>query len=93
MGAREPEVFLEEVPPDVLPPLLPGVCVVVRGGVGDDNGLPWGGAWMYRHRCPRCLRGYVGMGMGGSCCYGVSLCWCDCGIPLDGEEEVVAARR
>ena len=43
-------MFLEEVSPDVLPPLLPGVCVVVGGGVGDDNGLRWGGAWMYRHR-------------------------------------------
>ena len=51
-------MFLEEVPPDVLPPLLPGVCVVVGGGVG--------GAWMYRHRCRRCLRGYVdGVGGGG----------------------------
>ena len=65
-------MFLEEVPPDVLPPLVPGVCVVVGGGVGDDDGLPWGGAWMYHHRCRRCLRGYVD-GVGGGCCYGVSL--------------------
>ena len=85
-------MFLEEVPPNVLPPLLPGVCVVVRGGVGDDDGLPWGGTWMYCHRCRRRLRGYVD-GVGEGCCYGVSLGWCDCGIPLDGEEEVVAARR
>ena len=35
------------------------VCVVVGGGVGDDDGLPWAGPWMYRHRCRRCLRGYV----------------------------------
>ena len=91
MGAREPLVILEEVPPDVLPPLLPGVCVVVGAGVGDDHGLPWGGAWMYRHVCRQCLRGYVD-GVGGGCCNGVSLHWCDCGIPLDGEEEVVAAR-
>ena len=85
-------MFLEEVPPEVLPPLLPGVCVVVRGWVGDDDGLPWGAARMYRHRCPRKLRGYVD-GVGGGCCYGVSLRCCDCGIPLDGEEGVVAARR
>ena len=84
-------MFLEEVPPDVLPPLLPGVCAVVGGGVGDDDGLPWGGAWMYRHRCGRCLRGYVD-GVGGGCCYGVSLRGCDRGIALDGEEEVVAVR-
>ena len=31
-------------------------------------------------------------GVGGGCCYGVSLSWCDGGIPLDGEEEVVAVR-
>ena len=85
-------MFFEEVPPDVLPPLLPGVCVVIGGGVGDDDGLPCTGARMYRHRCGQCLRGYVD-GVGGGCCYGVSLRWCDCGIPLDGEEEVVAARR
>ena len=84
-------VFLEEVPPDVLPPLLPGVCVVVGGGVGDDNGLPWGGTRMHPHRCRRWLRGYAD-GVGGGCCYGVSLRWCDGGIPLDGEEEVVAVR-
>ena len=84
-------MFLEEVPTYVPPPLLPGVCLVVRGGVGDDNGLPWSGARMYRHRCRRCLRGYVN-GVGGGCCYGVSLRWCDGGIPLDGEEEVVAVR-
>ena len=89
MGACEPEVFLEEFPTDVLPALLPGVCVVVRGGVGDDDGLPWGGARVYRHGCRRCLRGYVD-GVGGGCCYGVSLCWRDGGISLDGEEEVVA---
>ena len=84
-------MFLEEVPPDVLLPLLPGVCVVVGAGVGDYDGLPWAGARMYRHRCRRCLRRYVD-GVGGGCCYGVSLRWCDCGIPLDGEEEVVAVR-
>ena len=32
-------MFLEEVPPDVLPPLLPGVCAVNGGGVGDDDGF------------------------------------------------------
>ena len=85
-------MFLEEAPTDVLPPLLPGLCVVVGGGVGDDDGLPWVGARMYRHSCGRCLRGYVD-GMGGGCCYGVSLQWCDGGIYLDGEEEVVAVRR
>ena len=31
--------------------LLPGVCVVVGGGVGDDDGLPRSGARVYRHRC------------------------------------------
>ena len=41
---------------------------------------------------PGCLRGYVD-GVGGGCCYGVSLRGGDCGIALDGEEEVVAARR
>ena len=76
----------------VLPPLLPGVCVVVWGGVGDDDGLPLDWARMYRHRCRRCLPGYVD-GVGGGCCYGVSLRWCDCGIPLDGGVEVVAACR
>ena len=50
VGACQPWVFLEEVPMDVLPPLLPGVCVVVRGGVGDDDGLPWAGARVHRHR-------------------------------------------
>ena len=85
-------MFFQEVPPDVLPPLLPGVCVVVLGGVGDDNRLSSGGAWMYCHWCRRCLQGYVD-GVGGGCCYGVSLCGCDSGIALDGEEEVVAARR
>ena len=84
-------MFLEEVPTDVLQLLLPGVCVVVGGGVGDDDGLPWGGARMYRDRCQRCLRGYVN-GVGGACCYGVSFCWCDADIPLDGEEVVVAVR-
>ena len=49
-------MFLEEVPPDVLPPLLPVVCVVVGAGVADEDGLPWGGARMYRHRCRRWLR-------------------------------------
>ena len=44
-------MFLEEVSTDALPPLLPGVFVVVGGGVGDDAGLPWGGARVYRHRC------------------------------------------
>ena len=81
-------MFLEEVPSDVLPSLLPGVCVVIGGGVGDDDGLPRGGAWMHRHRCRRCLRGYVD-GVGGGCCYGVSFRGCDRGIALDGEEEVV----
>ena len=85
-------MFFEEVPPDVLPPLLPGVCVVVGGRVGDDDGLPWGGAWMDRHRCRRCLRGYVDC-VGGGCCYGVSFCGCHCGIALGGDEEVMAARR
>ena len=84
-------MFLEEVPTDVLSPLLPGVCVVVGDGVGDDDGLPRGGARMYRHRCRRCSWEYVD-GVGGGCCYGVPLCWCDGGIPLDGEEEVVAVR-
>ena len=83
VGAHERWLFLEEVPPAVLAPLLPGVCVVAWGGVGDDNGLPWGGARMYRHRCRRCLRGYVD---------GVFVRWCDGGIHLDGEEEVVAVR-
>ena len=69
------------------------VCVwLFRGRPGDDDGLPWGGAPMYRHRCRRCLRGYAD-GVGGGCCYGVSLRWCDGGIPLDGEEEVVAVHR
>ena len=49
-------------------------------------------AWMHRHRCRRCLRGYVD-GVGGGCCYGVSFRGCDRGIALDGEEEVVAVRR
>ena len=57
VGACEPWVFLEEVPTDVLPPLLPGVCVVVGRGVGDDDGLPWGGALVYRHWCRWCLGG------------------------------------
>ena len=65
-------MLLEEVP-DVLPPLLPGVCVVVGGGVGDDDGLQWGGAQMHLHRCRQCLRVYVD-GVGGGCCYVVSLC-------------------
>ena len=82
-------MFLDEVPPDVLPRLLPGVCMVVWGRVGDDDGLPWRGARLYRHRCRRCLRGHVD-GVGEGCCYGVSLRWCDRGIPLDGEEEVLA---
>ena len=49
------------------------VCVSsFGGGVGDDDGLHWGGVRMYRHRCRLCLRGYVdGVGLG--CCYGVSL--------------------
>ena len=85
-------MLLEEVHPDILPPLLPGVRVVVGVGVGDEDGLPWGGARMYCHRCRRCLRGYVD-GVGGGCCYGVALRWCDCGIPWDGEEEVLAAPR
>ena len=38
---------------------------------------------MYRHRCRRCLGGYVD-GVGGGCCYGVSLRWCDCGIAFFG---------
>ena len=42
-------MFLEEVPTDVLPLLLPGVCVVVGGGSGDDDGLPWGEARVYRN--------------------------------------------
>ena len=83
-------MFLEGVPPDVLPRLLPGVCVVVGGGVGDDHGRA--GAWMYRHRCRRCLRGYVD-DVGGGCCYGVSLRGCNCAIALGGEEEVVADGR
>ena len=42
------------------------VCVWSLGlGVGDDDGLPWGGAWLYRHRCRRRLRGYVD-GVGGA---------------------------
>ena len=45
-----PKCSWRRSPLDVLPPLLPGVCVVVGGGVGDDDGLPWAGAWMYRHR-------------------------------------------
>ena len=85
-------MFLEEVAKDVLPPLLPGVCVVVGAGVGDDDGWPWNGARTYRHRCRRCLRGYVD-GTGGGCCYGVPLRGCDGGISLDGEEEVVAVNR
>ena len=51
VGACEPYVFLKEVPTDVLPPLLPGVFVAVGGGVGDDDGLPWGGARVYRYLC------------------------------------------
>ena len=43
VGALESYLFLVEVSTDVLPPVLPGVCVVVGGGVGADNGLPWGG--------------------------------------------------
>ena len=28
------------------------VCVwSFGGGVGDDDALPLGGAWVYRHRC------------------------------------------
>ena len=84
-------MFLEGVPTDLLSPLLRGVCVVVGGEVGDNDGLPWAGALMYRHRCQRCLREYVD-GVDGGCCYGVSLRWCDGGISLDGEEEVVAVR-
>ena len=44
MGARDSWVFQEEVSTDVLQPVLPGVCVVVGRGVGNDDGLPWGGA-------------------------------------------------
>ena len=36
-------MLLEEVSTDVLPPVLPRVCVVDGVGVGDDDGLPWGG--------------------------------------------------
>ena len=42
--------------------------------------------------CTVVLWGYVD-GMCGGCCYGVSLRWCDGGISLDGEEEVVAVHR
>ena len=84
-------MFLEEVSTDVLPALLPGVFVVVGGGVGDDDGLPWGGARVYPQGCPRCMWGYVD-GVAGGCCYGVSFRWRNGGIALDGEEEVVAVR-
>ena len=77
---------------DLLPPVLPGVCVVVGGGVGYDDGLPWGGARVHCHGCRRCLWGYVD-DVGRGRCYGVSLRSCDGGIPLDGEEEVVAVRQ
>ena len=51
MDARESQVFLAEVPTDFLPAVLPVVCVVVQGGVGDDDGLSRGGARVYRHGC------------------------------------------
>ena len=85
-------MFLEEVSTDVLPPVVTGVCVAVGGGVGDDHGLPWGGARVHCHGCRRRLWGYVD-GVGGGRRYGVSLRWCDGGIPFDGEEEVVAVRQ
>ena len=49
MGVCETRVFLEEVSADVLPPVFPGVRVVVWGGVGDHEGLPRGGAEVHRH--------------------------------------------
>ena len=85
-------MFLEEVSTYVVPTVLPGVCVVVGGRVGDDDCLPWGGAQVYRHGCRRRLLVYVD-GLGGGCRYGTSLCSCDGGISLDGEEKVVAVRR
>ena len=51
VGAHQDQVFLEELSVDVLPPVLTGVCVVLGGGVGDDNGLPRIGARVYRHGC------------------------------------------
>ena len=44
-------MFLEEASTDVLPAVLPGVRVVVAGGVGDEDGLQWGKARVYRHGC------------------------------------------
>ena len=85
-------MFLEEVSTDVLPPVLPGVCVVVGGGVGDDDVLAtgWGlgvPSWMLM-----ILVGHVDS-VGRARPYGVSFRCCDFGIPLDGEEEVVAVCR
>ena len=66
--------------------------VCVWSLVRDVDGLPWRGARVYHHRCRLCLCEYVAS-VGGGCCYGVSLRWCACGIPLEGEEEVVAVPR
>ena len=89
MGARE---SAEGISTDVLPPVLPGMCVVVGGGVGDDDGLPWGGARVYHHVSRRRFWGYLD-DVGGGRRNGVPLCWCDGRILLDGEEELVAVHR
>ena len=43
VGSCESYVFLEGVSTNVLPPVLPGVCVVIGGGLAQDDGLPQGG--------------------------------------------------
>ena len=82
-------MLLKEVSADVLAPVMPGLSVVAKGGVGDDHGLAQGGASVYRQRCWRFLWKQVGdVGRGRR--YGVFTIWCDGGIPLDAEEEVLA---
>ena len=89
LGASQAQVFLEAVPADVHLPVLPGVPVVVAGRVGDDVGLPWGWSpcapsWALTVLESVCARpGQVSPVCG-------LLPGSDGGIPLHGEEEVLA---
>ena len=62
-------MIMEEVSSHVFPPVLPDVCVVVVGVVGDGDGLPCSGAWADRHGGRQLLGGEVD-GLRWCCNYG-----------------------
>ena len=45
-------MFFKEVSVDVVPPVLPDIGVIILGRVGDGDGLPQGGASVYRLPSP-----------------------------------------